>query len=410
MVALSLTLLTTLYLVLLWIASSVFRGKGLVIAILGVLVLWLALSEFRRGRRTFFYRLCLLMALCAAAVLACEGVLHLYPGLPKGRLANYVSHGYHGEPGGIFVRVPLLGHAMRPSFRRAMYWNGHVWQHETNADGYRGPRLARADAVALGDAMVYGHGIEQDQTVPARFAAITGLATANLGQQGACAIQSLELLRRTGLALRPRLILVCLHATDVVDALHWYPPEELERFLSEAGYRPLARPIYRTPSPLNVFERWYLHVALPLRSGRALQGLISVPHDRALEAHLPPSQGDRFLPTAEALAAPFSPEAPNAVPNERLGWRANCRALAEIEQEARRLGARVIVFDLGYPLAFSAAVEKAAQEVGAAYCDTGRRVLTRAQAGENMYLARDGHWTPEGSDAIARGLAAAARD
>jgi hypothetical protein len=33
-------------------------------------------------------------------------------------------------------------------------------------------------------------------------------------------------------------------------------------------------------------------------------------------------------------------------------------------------------------------------------------VLRRAQAGEAMYLANDGHWTPAGCDAMAQQLAA----
>jgi hypothetical protein len=408
MAALIAVLLSALNLLLLWVASSVFRGKGLVVVVLGVLALWLALSEYRRGRRTFLYRLCVFAAICAAAVLACEGLLRLFPGLPGGQLANYVSHGYHGEPDGIYVRDPLLAQAMRPSFRRAMYWNGHVWTHETNADGYRGPRLSKADAVVLGGAAVYGHGVETDQTVPARLAAASGLSTANLGQQGACLVQDLELLRRTGLRLKPRLILVCSQAGEVADALHWYAPEELEHFLSEDGYRPLARPAYRETPATGVFTYWFLHVALPLHSGRLVHALIAQPQDSVLDTPVRKSTGDRFLPAADVVHAAFAADAPDATPEQRLGWQANRRALAEIQREAAKVGARVIVFDLGYPAAFSAALQRTAQELGVTYCDAGPKVLGRAQAGEDMYLARDGHWAPKGCDAVARELAKAA--
>ena len=405
MIALFAMLLSTLYLVLLWIASSVFRGKGLVVVVLGGLVLWLALSEFRRGRRTFLCRLCIFMAFCAAAVMGCEGLLRLFPGLPRGQLANYVSHGYHGEPGGVYARDPLLAQALRPSLRRTMYWNGHVWTHETNADGYRGQRLAAADAVMLGGAAVYGQGVEGDQTVPARFALAARMTTANLGQQGACLIQDLELLRRVGLRLKPRLILVCSQPGELTDALHWYAPEELDHFLAEDGYRPLARPIYRDAPAMSVFDFWFLRVALPLRSGRLLQALVAEPHDRVLETPVPQSAGDHFVPAADVVTAPF---APDTLPEQRLGWQASRRALAEIQREAAIAGARVIVFDLGYPVAFSTALERLAQDLGVTYSDAGRRVLARARAGESMYLANDGHWTPTGCDAVARELAQAA--
>jgi hypothetical protein len=403
-------LLTTLYLVLLWITSSLFRGKGILIAALGVFVLLVALVSGPQVRRAALRQLVVLMSLCVAAILIFEGLLYLYPGMLKGQLANYVSHGYHGEPGGIYVRDPLLAHAMRPSFGRAMYWSGHTWTHATNADGYRGPRLEKADAVMLGGATVYGHGVEEDQTIPARFAAATGLATANLGQQGVCPVQELELLRRSGLRLRPRLIFLCAQPKDVTDALQWYAPEELERFLAEQGYRPLARPVYRSAPAASVFDLWYLRVAWPLRSARALHGLIALPHDRALETPVPESEGEGFVPTTETVGAAFDPEGPGATPEERLGWQANRRALAEIKREAQGIGARLIVFDLGYPTAFSTAIEGLAHSLDATYCDTGRRVLARARAGERMYLARDGNWSPAGCDALARDLAAAVQN
>ncbi len=50
-------------------------------------------------------------------------------------------------------------------------------------------------------------------------------------------------------------------------------------------------------------------------------------------------------------------------------------------------------------------MEALAHEVGAAYSDAGRQVLARSQAGERVYLADDGHWSPAGNDAMAEALA-----
>jgi hypothetical protein len=148
-------------------------------------------------------------------------------------------------------------------------------------------------------------------------------------------------------------------------------------------------------------------VALPLHSGRLMQALISQPQDRVLETPVPQSAGGHFVPAAALVSAPFAPDTAAGPPEQRLGWQANRRALAEIQREAGTAGARVIVFDLGYPTAFSAALERLAQELGVTYCDAGRRVLARAQAGESLYLATDGHWSPQGCDAVARELAQA---
>ena len=81
-------------------------------------------------------------------------------------------------------------------------------------------------------------------------------------------------------------------------------------------------------------------------------------------------------------------------------------AIAQIAQEAERMGAQVVLFDIGYPTAFSAAVEDVAREVGVHYSDAGRAVLDAAQKGADVYLPRDGHWSPAGCDAVARRLAA----
>jgi hypothetical protein len=65
----------------------------------------------------------------------------------------------------------------------------------------------------------------------------------------------------------------------------------------------------------------------------------------------------------------------------------------------------VVLFDLGYPTAFSKAHEALAQELGIAYNPAGRVVLEQARAGAPVYLANDGHWSPEGSRVVARELA-----
>src|SRR5881628_1529691 len=164
----SVAAISALELLLLWLVSSMLRGKGILLVAAGGAALAGSLVTAGRGRRQTLYRLFFLTLLAAAAILAAEATLWLAPGLLKGRLANQVLSGYHSERVGIYVSDPYLGRTLRPGFARSMYWNGHVWHHEANDDGYRGPRLRRADAVFLGDSMIYGHGVETDQTVAAR--------------------------------------------------------------------------------------------------------------------------------------------------------------------------------------------------------------------------------------------------
>ena len=397
----SVALISALELLLLWLVSSMLRGKGILVVAAGSVLLGASLVRAARGRRQPLYRLFFLTALAATGIVGVEAVLWRAPGLLKGRLANQVLSGYNSERDGIYVSDPYLGRTLRPRFSRSMYWNGHVWHHDANADGYRGPRLTRADAVFLGDSMIYGHGVETEQTVPARFQAVSGLPSANLGQQGTCPVQALELLRRKGLSLRPRYVFLCAHPTDLMDATTAYDPVELERFVAGDGYRPLAR----TDDESRVFQYWLVHAAIPLRAARVLRGALH-PAEPAFGRPVAADDGPRFMPSPEYVAEPFAPLAAGASPDARLGWRVFRRAIEQIAQEAGRIDARFVLFDIGYPTAFSVAVEEVAREAGARYSDAGRAVLDAARKGADVYLPRDGHWSPAGSDAVARRLAA----
>lgn len=396
------------YLLLLWFVSSLARGKGLVVFAAGVVGWAAALWLFRQGRPRALYALYYLTLLAGVTLGAAEALLRLAPGVLRGRIANYVFHGYHGERDGIYENDPHLGVRMRPGVRRSMYWNGHWWHHQANAFGYRGPALEGADAVFLGDSMIYGHGVEADQTVAQRFGARTGLRVANLGVQGSGLMQELQLFAEKAPRLRPRLVFVSSHPTDIGDALYWYEAAEVERFLATPGYQPWVKDEFRRPSH-TVFDFWALRVAMPLRTGRLLVAVVRQPRDSALQrpttAEVRPAQAV-FVPTDGELDTPLQALVPGLGPAELdLGWRAHRQALLEIKRVAEGLGAEVVVFDLGYPRAFSSAVEAMAGETGLRYSPAGRVALDHALRGEAVYLANDGHWTPAGSDLVAAELA-----
>lgn len=404
--------LALLSLVPLWVvASAASRGRGFLFFAAGLVVLALALRAFARGRRDVLYGWVYVLILAAAAALAFEAALHLRPTLLRGRLANIAYNGYHWQRGGIYALDVHRGPVLRPRVRRTMYWNGHWWRHETGGDGWRGPDAARADAVFLGDSMIYGHGVEEPQTVSARFAARTGRVAVNLGQQGTCQIQSLLTLARHGARLRPRVVFASLHPTDLEEAERLYDDGELRRFADApagAFQEPTVRPEYRPRPWWDPIAFWSRRVALDLRCS-GLAGAIArynrpgarssdqVPRDPFVPT---PADIDRRLPGLEAAASEGA----------GLAWRAERRAVREMKRLCDGLGARLVVLDLGYPRQLTQAVESLAREVGAPYSDAGRQVLARAQAGERVYLADDGHWSPAGNDAMAEALARDAGD
>jgi hypothetical protein len=257
--------------------------------------------------------------------------------------------------------------------------------------------------VFLGDSMIYGHGVDEPDTVPARFEALTGAATANLGQQGTCAPQQLAILRRRGLALRPRVVFLCAHFTDPGDAVRLFDAAELRRFVSGQPPPPHVRPEYGPARPYDPLWLWARHAGLPLWSGGILGSLVRGVRERRFQELT--RARDPFVPTAAELDEVPPELAAGTGPGASLGWQAHRRAVGDIAAEARAAGARLVVFDLGYPRRFSAAMEALAAELGVEYSPAGRVALRSALAGEPVYLASDGHWTAHGGAVVAGELA-----
>ena len=387
----ALTLIGAGYAASVWVVSSLFRGKGVVVAAAAAIALVLALRRALAGRREFLYRLVSTTFAAAASLLAIEAAIRWVPGLLSGAVANAALSGYLSERDGIYQSDPYTEFIMRPDYRRPMYWNGHRWHHATNSLGIRGPGMDRADVVFLGDSLVYGHGVEEEDTVPARFARWSGLSSANLGMQGSSPVQGLELLRRIGLGLRPRYVILCLHPTDVTDALPLFEASELTRFAGEQGYRPLALRPHGGKDTL--FDVWLKHVALPLAMARVVRVLAY----RALRPQSVAASPERENDAIPEVAFAESP----------LGWEVLRQAVREIDRETRKAGARLVIFDLGFPPRASEAFEQLALELGVQYSDAGRQALRRARSGDDVYLRHDGHWTRTGCDIVARALARA---
>jgi hypothetical protein len=404
----SLALLAAGDVLLAWLLSSVLSRRQALLAFVAlVLPLVAAIVLFRRGRRRPLYGVVYVTLLAALAAALFEVALRARPQLLQGQLANVAYSGYHWLGGGIYDLDPHIGPVLRPGARRAMYWSGHRWRHEANAQGFRGPARDRADAVFLGDSMVYGHGLEEDDTLPAQFEKASGLATANLGQQGTGLVQDYLILRAKGAALRPRVVYLCVHFNDVEDALVYYEERELQRFVdaapASADGLPLVRGEYRPRPPWDLAFLWSRYVALPTQAGGLASTVLRAALGRG-SAPPPSVSRDPFVPTPEEEQAPVTGLSDTDDPARRLAWRAQRHAIARTKALCDTIGARLVVFDLGYPQAFSAAVEAAALQAGAQYSSAGRMVLARSRSGEAVYLADDGHWSAAGARLVAHAL------
>jgi hypothetical protein len=394
------------YLCLLWVASCISRPNGAFLFLGGVAALLACLFALRRGRRGPLFSLYLVMLLMAMSVLSVEGALRLFPNVLTGKTANCAYNGYHDLSGGIYRRDRFMGLAMKPNCRREIYWNGHWWLHESNAAGYRGRQVNHADAVFLGDSMIYGHGVENDDTVSSRFADHTSLEPANLGQQGTCAIQYWLRLCDPGLSLHPRFVFVCCHPNDIDEAPYFYSDNELYAFLArplDDDQAPVVQRYFQPRAWWRPDQMWNDYFALPLRAAGALSGLQQSTQETCATTR--PASAKCFVPDPAIIDAPFAPWEASDSAKRRLGWEANLRALEKIAQRCRQQGATLVLFDIGYPRAFSRAIEKEAARLGVRYSPAGRAALDRALAGEETYLANDGHWSAHGCDVIAVELA-----
>jgi hypothetical protein len=391
-----------IYLALLWPVASLFRTGGTEVFAGGIVVLALGLLALQRGWRKPVFLLYLGVLLGAFGVGVTELSLHLAPKLLRGMAANYAFGRFHAHAGGIYELDAHMGKRIRPNQVCAMYFNGFRWTHDANAAGYRGQLLPKADAVFLGDSMIYGHGVETDQTVPFLHGVHTGQATANLGIQGTGLIQSWMQLRRLGPALQPKTVFVCSHPNDIDDVSQFYDAHEVEKFLAGGvndETEPFARPRFHPPSAWHPRHVWDDYLALPLYSAGAV---------RVLGQGFKQSFGRLSGPVASTPAVEFhSPKNQWRLDTEkdRVSWKAHCLALAKIRHECDAIGARLVVFDLGFPEAYSAAMEAEARRVGADYSAAGRVALQKALAGDDIYLPADGHWSPQGCDVVAGELA-----
>ena len=117
----------------------------------------------KRGLR----RVRALLLSLVAVFLAVEITLRVKPDILGPRLGNHVYARYGTFPGGIYYydeKADMV--LMKRGLTIPLYFNGFTWEHHTDANGFRNPDdLEAREVLLLGDSMIYGHGVEEDQTV-----------------------------------------------------------------------------------------------------------------------------------------------------------------------------------------------------------------------------------------------------
>ena len=126
-----------------------------------------------------------------------------------------------------FALDPDLVYRLAPD--NAVTWSSAEFTEtsRTNALGLRGAALGPKTPgtrriLAIGDSFTYGHGVQDDETYPAVVERVLrrrgyGVEVVNAGVPGYSTDQAYTWMLRDGLALRPDLVLMGVHCSDVSD-------------------------------------------------------------------------------------------------------------------------------------------------------------------------------------------------
>lgn len=162
-----------------------------------------------------------------------EVLLRIAPGWigPRlGELGNLVYSRYGSLPGEIYYPDPETGMVfMLPDFEAVNYWNGYFWHHHTDGWGFRNPPQAQDKTrLLLGDSFIYGHGVEEEDTVAHILRSTWDRPAYNMGRQGDCLFQQYFLLRLYLDRFQPREVVLIVFFNDFHDLLTYRSRAQIE--------------------------------------------------------------------------------------------------------------------------------------------------------------------------------------
>jgi lysophospholipase L1-like esterase len=340
----------------------------------------------------------------AMALVLSEAAARIFSGV----LPEELQHVLRADPRNYGVAHAYIGHLHRPSASFVVSGTGYSATNHTDSVGFRNPDPwpARADVVVIGDSVVFGWGVDDDASWPARFqAAMPGKKVMNLGLAGGSPQQYLRVYETFGAALRPKLVLVGLWArNDFTDAEMF---DDWER--SGAGgnvlvFRDFGRigPVrYDWSDPIGTAEGIFHSKVYPLLRRSYLYNLMRVSSGTIAAPRSAPvvvSVGGRRVELSRnGLATTASAADPS-----RRGFRLLVEALRRLHETATADGAQVLIViqptkeDVYLPGAAAAvdplaALRSELDAVDIEYLDLTPTFREHASAGRWLYFDHDSH-------------------
>jgi SGNH hydrolase-like domain, acetyltransferase AlgX len=342
--------------------------------------------------------------------------------------SNELGSGYSDYGDGIYRFDPELNmDRMRPHYERKMFFNGYHWHHRTDWMGFRNPTdRRRVDVALIGDSMIYGHGLEEPQTVSSHLERLLNRPVANLAEQGGAMDYEYEILKHDAVRLHPRYVFIFFLNNDITDVEGRLSDAEMRRFLElplgdhTTRYFRLKH-IHRHKSNFAisnfyVARSWFLLEHLV--GARFAQLLASWHQSRAVMTAAGPAP-------SSAAAMPKNPAQNDASASEQPAWMTqppfagdprmqlaiqfHLHAILKAKDFADRHGIRLAYVFIAVPLPYDSLYEG----IIANYCRANgisffslRPALDDAQrAGMQVYLPADGHFSDAGAAITADVLA-----
>jgi hypothetical protein len=277
-------------------------------------------------------------------------------------------------------------------------------------DGFRNPpELGPADAVVIGDSFIEGAHVADPELMTARLSEALGRPVVNLGRTGYGPQQELVVLRRYGVARRPRTCVWAFYEGNDLDDADRYEADraEFERLLSRER-------------PPSAFDRSFTRNALLFVSRSWLRPEPRRPARR---------YAGRFdSRSAGAVPIYFASGDYRRVGIERTGVERIRSVLAEAHDVCRSHGVRLVVVFIptkwrvyrdfcafetdaaclrwgldDLPGVVEEVVARVSGEV--TFLDLTPRFRAQAAGGSLLYLPDDTHWSAEGHRVAARAVA-----
>jgi len=177
------------------------------------------MARTRSGLRLSLLRLAAVLFSVVVALLLAEAAVRLFPGLLNERLQHAAFSKYDTLPGGIFQFEGITrARFMRADFPTRAFSHGLFWSHRTDENGFRNPPgLSDREVLLLGDSLVYGHGVDGENTVGALLRSRHGVQAYDLSAQGQCIYENYLALRLFLEDLRPETVLLFVFVNDIRD-------------------------------------------------------------------------------------------------------------------------------------------------------------------------------------------------